>query len=207
MDAANNSDQSQIGLIVLAAGASSRMNAPKQLLKFQGKTLLRRAVETAVASIYEPIIVVLGANFEMTRAEIEDLPVETVFNKGWQNGLSTSLKTGIEILLKLSPDVRAVVIALADQPFVAADHLNLLAEEFYRTKKSVIAARYNATIGVPALFAREVFADFEQLSGDKGAKPIIEKHRNSLLTIDLPEAAFDIDTPFDLGLLKSDFGL
>ncbi len=195
-----------IGIIILAAGASSRMNAPKQLLEFQGKTLLRRAVETAVESMYKPIVVVLGANFEKTRAGIEDLPAEIVFNENWHRGLSSSLKTGIEKLLKLSPDAAAVVVALADQPFVAAKHLNLLAEEFYRSKKLVVAAKYNETVGVPALFAREVFADFDQLSGDKGAKPVIEKHRDSLSTIDLPEAAFDIDTPFDLGFLKSDFG-
>jgi molybdenum cofactor cytidylyltransferase len=200
-------ENNSIGIIILAAGAARRMNAPKQLLKFQGRTLLRRAVETALESIYEPIIVVLGANFEKVRAEIEDLPVAIVFNADWQDGLSSSLKTGIENLLKLSPEAAAVVVALADQPFVTAKHLNLFAEKFLQSKNPLIAALYHETVGVPALFAREVLADFDALSGDKGAKPIIEKHRASLLTIDLPEAAFDIDTPFDLGLLKSDFGL
>ena len=207
MGAANNYDKMRIGIIMLAAGASSRMNEPKQLLMFQGKTLLHRAVETAVESIYQPVVVVLGANFEKTRAEIEDLPVEIVFNENWQSGLSSSIKTGIENLLQFAPDAGAVVVALADQPFVTSTHLNLFADEFYRSNKLVVAAEYNETVGVPALFAREVFADFQMLSGDKGAKPIIEKHGNSLLTIDLPEAAFDIDTPFDLGFLKSDFGL
>ena len=196
-----------VGIIVLAAGSSRRMNEPKQLLSFQGKTLLRRAVETAVASICEPVVVVLGANFEKVRAEIEDLPVEIVFNEDWQDGLSSSLKSGIANLLKFAPDSAAVVVALADQPFIEAKHINLFADKFDQSKKLVIAARYTGTVGVPALFAREILADFDHLSGDKGAKPIIEKHRSSLLTIDLPEAAFDIDTPFDLGFLKSDFGL
>ena len=191
-------ENKQIGIIVLAAGSSARMNQPKQLLEFQGKTLLRRALQTAVESICKPVIVVLGANFERTKAEIEDLPVEIVFNENWQSGLSSSIKAGVENLLSIAPQTSAAVLTLADQPFVTANHINLLTEKFYRTKSSIIAAEYNRTIGIPALFSREIFADFRKLSGDKGAKAIIEKHRASLLTIDLPEAAIDIDTPEDL---------
>jgi molybdenum cofactor cytidylyltransferase len=192
----------QIGIIILAAGASRRMNEPKQLLEFQGKTLLRRAVETAVESICEPVIVVLGANFERTKAEIENLPVEIVFNHDWQSGLSSSIKTGIENLLKIAPDVVATVITLADQPFVTVNHIYLFAEKFEQSKSLIIAAEYNKTRGVPALFSRQIFDDFKELSGDKGAKAIIEKHRKLLATIDLPEAAFDIDTPQDFLKLK-----
>jgi molybdenum cofactor cytidylyltransferase len=191
-----------IGIIVLAAGASHRMNEPKQLLKFQGKTLLRRAVETAVESICEPVVVVLGANFERTSAEIEDLPVEIVFNQDWQSGLSSSIKTGIENLLKIAPQTTAIVLTLADQPFVTANHINLFAEKFNQTDSLIIAAEYNRTRGVPALFSRQIFDDFDALSGDKGAKAIIEKHGKWLATIDLPEAAFDIDTPQDFLKLK-----
>jgi molybdenum cofactor cytidylyltransferase len=194
MDEANKS----IGIIVLAAGASRRMNQPKQLLQFEGKTLLHRAVETAVESVCKPVIVVLGANFEMTNAEIEDLPVEIVFNEDWQSGLSSSIKAGIEKVVKIAPAASAVVLSLADQPFVTANHLNLFAEKFEQSNNSIIAAEYNNTTGVPALFSQKVFGDFDELSGDKGAKAIIEKHRRSLSTIALPEAAFDIDTPQDL---------
>ena len=186
-----------IGIIVLAAGASTRMNQPKQLLQFEGKTLLRRAVETVIESNYKPVVVVLGANFERTKAEIEDLGVEIILNNDWQSGLSSSIKIGIEKLLEIAPGIAAVVIMLADQPFVTSNHLNLFAEKFYQSNSTVIAAEYNQTTGVPALFSREVFDDFNKLSGDKGAKMIIEKHYESLTTIMLPEAAFDIDTPHD----------
>lgn len=189
---------STIGIIVLAAGASGRMKKPKQLLEFQGKTLLRRAVLAAIESVCQPAVVVLGANFEKTKAELAELPVEIVFNEDWQHGLSSSIKSGVERLWQTTPDAAAVIITLADQPFVTAHHLNLFAEKFYQSNDSIIAAEYNNIIGVPALFSRKVFADFDELSGDKGAKQIIEKHRESLLTINLPEAAFDIDTPQDL---------
>ena len=193
MDAANNST----GIIILAAGASVRMNSPKQLLKFAGKTLLKIAAETAIESTYQPVIVVLGANFELTKTQIEDLPIEIVCNEDWQNGLSSSIKCGIGNLLKIAPNINACIIALADQPFVTASHLNLFAEKFQHSDNLIIAAEYNDTIGVPAIFAREVFNDFKEISGDKGAKVIIEKHSNRLTTINLPEAAFDIDTPQD----------
>ena len=185
-----------------AAGSSARMNQPKQLLEFQGKTLLRRAAETAVESICEPVIVVLGANFEKTRAEIEDLPVEIVFNQDWQSGLSSSIKTGIERLLQIAPDAAACVIMLADQPFVAAKHIDLFAEKFSQTNDQVIAAEYDDTNGVPALFSRKLFGDFNALTGNKGAKEIIEKHAESLSVINLPEAAIDIDTPQDFQSLE-----
>jgi molybdenum cofactor cytidylyltransferase len=201
MDAENNS----IGIIVLAAGASSRMKKPKQLLQFEGKSLLKRAVETAIDSIYQPVIVVLGANFELTKAEIEDLPVEIVHNGDWQSGLSSSIKTAIENLLKIAPNIAACVIALADQPFITATHLNLFAETFPQSDDLIIAAEYNGTIGVPAIFSREVFDDFNELLGDKGAKPIMKKYRDRLTTIDLPEAAFDIDTPQDFQSLELRF--
>lgn len=196
---ANNS----IGIIVLAAGASVRMNAPKQLLQLEGKTLLRRAVETALESIYQPVIVVLGANFEKMKAEIEDLPVNICFNEDWQSGLSSSIKIGLENLRQIAPNAAACIITLADQPFITANHLNLFAEQFSKSNNSIIAAEYHKTIGVPTLFPREIFDDFSELSGDTGAKMIIEKHHQRLLTINLPEAAFDIDTPQDFLKLKS----
>ena len=198
MDAASKS----IGIIILAAGASRRMHSPKQLLEFEGKTLLRRAVETAIDSNYQPVIVVLGANFEPAKNEIADLPVTIVFNKNWQRGLSSSIICGIENLLKFTPNAAACVVALADQPFVTANHLNLFAQKFHQTNSLIIAAEYNEIVGVPALFAREIFDELRELSGDKGAKLLIEKHSETLVRIALPEAAFDIDTPQDFAKLE-----
>ncbi|HEY8560045.1 MAG TPA: nucleotidyltransferase family protein [Pyrinomonadaceae bacterium] len=197
MDETNDSGNDRIGIVVLAAGGSTRMKQPKQLIRFGGKTLLRRAAQTAVASVYQPVVVVLGANFEKTKTEIEDLPVEIVYNRDWEGGLGASLKTGVEKLLEIAPAAAAVVIALADQPFVTAEHLNLLAANFERLKTPIVAAAYDETRGVPALFSREVFDDLCRLSEDKGAKVVIEKHRAALSTIELPEAAFDLDTPQD----------
>lgn len=192
-----------VGIIVLAAGASRRMEQPKQLLEFEGKTLLRRAVETAIESVCKPVVVVLGANFKKMNSEIKDLPVEICFNENWQSGLSSSIKTGIRKLQTIEPDISAVIITLADQPFVMATHINNFAEKFYQSKSAIVAAEYNGTTGVPALFAKEIFDEFFELSGDKGAKSIMEKRRETPETIKLPEAAFDIDTQQDFINLTS----
>lgn len=192
----------KIGVVVLAAGASRRMNQPKQLLEFENGSLLRRAALAAVESVCQPVIVVLGANFEKTKAEIEDLPVEIFYNENWRSGLSSSIKAGIENLSKIEPDISAAMMTLADQPFVTAKHINNFAEKFYRTKSRIVAAEYGGTIGVPALFASEIFDDLFKLSGDQGAKLILEKRRAETETIKLPEAALDVDTPQDWRNLK-----
>lgn len=200
MDAVNKS----IGIVVLAAGASTRMQEPKQLLEFEGKTLLRRAVETAIATDCKPVVVVLGANFNQMLEEIGDLRVDVCHNTDWRKGLSSSLQCGLENLLNLNPKIDAFIATLADQPFVAKDHLLELRNKFLKSKKPIIAAEYNGIVGVPALFAKRVFKEFADISGDKGAKTIIEKHRKSLVTIDLPEAAFDIDTNDDYMNLQTE---
>lgn len=193
MNAVNKS----VGIIVLAAGASTRMKEPKQLLQFEGKTLLRRAVETAIATDCKPVVVVLGANFNQTLAEIQDLRVDVCHNTDWRKGLSASLQCGIENLLNLNPNIDAFIATLADQPFVSKDNLLELKNKFLESKKPIVAAEYNGIIGVPALFAKKIFKEFAGISGDKGAKTIIEKYRKTLVTINLPEAALDIDTNED----------
>ena len=193
MNAANKT----IGIVVLAAGASERMREPKQLLRFEGKTLLRRAVETAIATDCGAVVAVLGANFEKTSAEIAHLSANSCRNEDWQSGLSSSLKVGLVKLLEIQPNLDALLVSLADQPFVTARHFHQFIEKFQNTNNPIIAARYRETIGVPALFGKKIFAEFAGISGDKGAKTIIEKHRSTLETVDLPEAAFDVDTKDD----------
>lgn len=191
-----------IGIIVLAAGASSRMKQPKQLLKFAGKSLLRRAVEIAVNSVYEPVAVVLGANFELLQNEIKDLPVQVFYNENFQNGIGASIKTGLSGLLKIKPNLSAAVIMLSDQPFITARKINEFAERSKKSRAKIIAAEYDKDVGVPALFAKELFAELLKLDGDRGAKFIIKNYSDSLEKIALPEAAFDVDTPDDYEKLK-----
>lgn len=193
----------KIGIVVLAAGASSRMGEAKQLLGYQGKTLLRRAVETALESAVETVVVVLGANFERTITEIQDYPVAIAHNADWQEGLASSIKIGLESLLDKDEDVSACLVMLADQPFVTKEHLDMLAKKFLaRPGIPIVAAKYENTIGVPAVFSAAVFDDLRSLAGDEGAKKVIKKYGSLVRTVNLPEAAIDIDTPADLEKLR-----
>lgn len=199
-----------IGVIVLAAGASRRMpNRAKQLLIYKNQTLLRRAVETALASKAAKVTVVLGASSAETSAEIEDLPVSVVLNRDYETGLSSSLVCGLNALLADSEHfrtdaetVRAVVVTLADQPFVTAAHINRLIEVFERDNVPLVAAEYNSTVGVPALFSKTLFAELARIKGDKGAKELIIKHLASAAVLPMPSAATDIDTPADFARLS-----
>ncbi|MGB7209887.1 MAG: nucleotidyltransferase family protein [Pyrinomonadaceae bacterium] len=192
----------KIGGLLLAAGGSSRLGQPKQLLQFNGKTLLRHAAEAMAASICDPIVVVLGAETARSTAEIEGLSVFQCLNENWKSGMSSSIKVGLAQLVKIAPEIDAVLISLCDQPYVTAEMLNRFGEKFAASDASVVAAKYNGVAGVPALFSRELFGELSRLDGDKGARDLI-RSRSDIETIDLPEAAFDIDTLDDASKLYS----
>lgn len=190
------SENPKIGVIVLAAGSSSRMNGePKQLLVFRGKTLLRRAVETAVQTNFSAVAVVLGADSERLIKEIDDLPVEIAINENWRTGMSSSIKTGLSALSKKSLD--AVIITLCDQPLISAEILQKLGGVFAQKRFLVVAAKYAATIGVPALFASEIFDELMNLQNDAGAKKIInkyKKYKEKTVLVSASAAEIDVDT-------------
>lgn len=195
--------EQKIGCIILAAGDSTRMNgAAKQLLEFGGKTLFRRAAETAIEANFYSIVIVLGANAERMRKEIEDLPVQIAVNKNWETGMSSSIKAGLSAFSN-EENIDAVVVTLCDQPFVTTKTLRGLCETFAETGKSIVACRYEKTTGVPALFARAIFDDLMNLQNDEGAKKVIKKYEAETAVILAPEAAFDVDTARDYEKLKA----
>lgn len=194
----------KFGILILAAGASSRLGEPKQLLKFKGKTLLRRAAETALATNAQQIVVVFGANAETFNQEIADLPVKIIVAADWASGMSASIKSGIEKLIEIEPELSVIVLLLCDQPFVTDQTVARLIKKYQETKKPIIVSEYNETVGVPALFARDMFDELLNLAGETGAKFLIKKQAASgLEKIAVPEAAFDVDTPADYKKLVS----
>jgi len=187
----------KIGLIILAAGAATRMGRPKQLLSYQGRSLILHAVEVALASMSQPIIVVLGAYVEQIKPELMPKAVQVVENSQWQEGMSSSIRAGISMLLKTNSKLDAVIISLADQPLVSPQIFNQLIQSYQETQKVIIASKYNETTGVPALFSNALFPELMQLEGDQGAKALIQKYIDTGLILLIPEAAIDIDTPDD----------
>jgi molybdenum cofactor cytidylyltransferase len=183
------------GLVILAAGASTRLGKPKQNLVYQNKTLLQQAIETALASLCRPVIVILGANAEVIRPTLENLPVHIFYNKDWQEGMSSSIRLGIAEMQKFEPAITSIVLMLCDQPFIGA---SLIDELFHaKEKKGIIACTYNNTIGTPVLFDANYFDELSLLSGAEGAKKLLLKYPGNVHPIPFPLGSVDIDTMED----------
>lgn len=190
-----------IGIILLAAGASTRMGSPKQLLEFEGQSLIRYATQNALRSRCFPVVVVVGANKELIKLELSELPVFIAENPDWEEGMGLSISKGLEMLLSVHPHVKATVIMVCDQPFVKTTLINQLVEEFEQKNRPLIACSYGGSLGVPALFSSSFFPDLSALHGNEGAKKLIFTHQDQAVTIPFPEGNIDIDTPEDyLGL-------
>ncbi len=192
-----------IGLIVLAAGASTRMGTPKQLLLHGGRTFLRRSAATALASACHPVVVVLGAHAEQVQGELDRLPVLIVENRQWEEGMSSSIRVGLEALVAGGDEVDGAVIMLCDQPFVTVGVINELVETYRQTGKLIVASGYGEACGVPVLFSNELFVEIAALEGTQGAKLIIANHPFDVATVCFPEGAIDVDTPQDYERLRA----
>ena len=193
----------KIAAILLAAGASTRLGQPKQLLNFQGKTLLRRAAETLINSECSPIVVILGAEIAGSTAELSGLPVHFCINKDWANGMSSSIKTGLDQIQETAPAIDGVVIALCDQPNISAADIDALINAFDTDDPQIVTAEYQGTVGVPALFPQRFFENLLGLTGDKGARSLIQVESENVVTIRMESAAFDVDTAGDAEELKA----
>ena len=190
-------------VIILAAGSSSRLGQSKQLVELEGIPLLLKSALTALDADYINVVVVLGANADQHKKKIAHLPVEIITNTEWEKGMGSSLKKGLEHVIKSRPKTSAVVIMVCDQPLLTSGHLTALRDVHKNTFSHIVASRYGDTMGVPALFDRTLFSEILKIKDAQGAKAIIESHSESVNTIDWEDGHLDIDTPEDLKLLKS----
>lgn len=189
---------SEIGLIILAAGGSFRLGSPKQLLPFQGRTLLRRATETALGSVCRPVVIVLGDKSDLLESQVKDLPVAIARNPDWASGMGSSIRIGLEDLLSQHQDqTEAVVLMVCDQPFIRSSDIDRLCLAHEKTGCGVISSAYEGVFGTPVLFSSKYFSELQQLPPNEGARRLITRHRDDHYSILVPEAAFDVDTPED----------
>ncbi len=190
-------EKPSIAIMILAAGASTRMGRAKQLLLYQGRTLVQYITEVAIASVCEPVLVVLGAYAQQIRPLLNQLPITVVENLNWACGMSSSINSGILFLNSLPQKIEAVVIVLCDQPFLSDQIINQLVNAYYLTKKPIIACKYADTIGVPALFSQVFFSELAALKQSSGAKKVINNNLNQVFSVPFPQGNIDIDTPND----------
>jgi len=196
-----------LAIIILAAGASSRMGTPKQLLPFQDSTILGRVINNAKNTDIDNIFCVVGANaFIITKAH-EKTGIQFIENPEYKNGLSTSIFQALDAILKKIPQLNAAFIILGDQPLIDASMLQKYLELHQQFPEHIIATSYGNHDGVPALFPSTTFTKLKELKGDQGAKEFI----NTTLEkkqITLPkDAIIDIDTQKEYENLLKQNGL
>ena len=196
--------------MLLAAGGSSRLGRPKQLLVHRGEPLVRRAARAALDAGAAPVVAVLGADADAVRAALAGLPgVRTVVNAQWATGLASSLAAGIGAVLgDGAHDAEArdgVLVLLADQPLVDADALRRLLQAFDAGHR-VVASSYAGTLGVPAVFGREHLAALQAIGGDRGAGAWLRERRAEVTAVPMDAAALDVDTAADVARLAGHGG-
>jgi molybdenum cofactor cytidylyltransferase len=186
-----------IAAVVLAAGASTRLGEPKQLVKLAGETLLERAVRTAREAGCGPVVVVLGAEQERVRAGCALGDAVTAVNDEWREGMASSIRVGIRTLLANAGDVDGAVVMTCDQPAVTAAHLRAL-----MASGTVTASGYAGRRGVPAYFPAAAFAGLMALRGDAGARELLV----GAGVVELAGGELDVDTAAELKEAERRFG-
>ncbi len=185
------------GVILLAAGSSSRLGRPKQLINYQDKTLIQHSIEAALNSTANDLVVVLGSNSELIQTGIESKEVPVLVHEHWEEGMSSSMQCGLRYLIETS-QVEQVILMLCDQPYVTQDLLDQLMNGKKASRKGILACSYSGTVGVPALFDQTYFPELFALKGAEGAKKVILNHQEDVFLIGFPLGAVDLDTEEDV---------
>ncbi|MEN2282083.1 nucleotidyltransferase family protein [Algoriphagus sp. SE2] len=185
------------GIIILAAGESSRLGYPKQIARYKDKTLLQYAIDAANGSKADKRVLVLGAYKDEIKKTFPGASIPNIPNPNWEKGMASTLIKGLEYLQKINP-VDQVIIMLCDQPFVDSKLLNKLIAIQKKTGKGIVACEYAKTFGVPILFGSAYFHELKTLTGDEGAKKIAQAHNDDMELVSFPKGKTDVDTEADL---------
>lgn len=189
----------ETAVMILAAGVSRRLGRPKQQLIFENQTLLNRIIHTAISLQSGPVLVVHGDDTILS----QDIAIEPVLNRQWQEGMATSIHAGINALDAKYPMLETVIITVCDQPFITIELLREMIALQQQTSLPIIASVYGETIGTPVLFHKSVFKELLTLSGDKGARQLLKKDSDRVGLVNFPLGKIDIDTEEDYeGLIK-----
>lgn len=194
----------QCGIILLAAGQSSRLGSPKQLLEYEGISLIVKAVETATHTRQYPVVVVLGAHAKMIEPYLDNTSIKVVDNQEWEQGVSSSIRKGIQSMNHYFPTVDGIVFMVCDQPYL--DHLIIaqLIDLQNETGLPAAACIYDDNIGTPALFHKSLFNDLINLNGDKGARMLLMQMKDDVALLSFEGGSTDIDTKEDYKKLLAD---
>lgn len=193
--------RSHTAVVVLAAGASRRLGAPKQLVCTDGVSLLARTVRAAAAVKAGQTLVVLGRPDDDISRQVPPELATVIRNEHPERGLSSSLRCGLSAARDADPALQAVLLTLCDQPHLSAVHLRRLLAALDEGSACIAASAYAGVRGVPAAFAASVFDELAALEGDEGARSVLRRDPSRVCAVEFPAGAVDIDTPHDVQTL------
>lgn len=196
-----------IGIILLAAGSSSRMGYNKLLSRIKGNSLLENATLAAIGSNAQNVLVVLGANANENQDQLRSLNVIIVENRSWISGIGSSIKCGLKEILSLYRNIDAVIISVCDQPYLSTKVFNKLMTKYTESGSKIVGSAYSGSIGVPVLFDKSNFSDLLNLPDEYGAKKYVLDiaDKGGVATIPFPKGNVDIDTIKDLLEIHSNY--
>ncbi len=192
-------DKPSLSIIILAAGSSSRLGQPKQLVKINNTSLLEQQIENAL-SLTPSVHCVLGFEFEKMKESVDQLPVDIVVNSQWEHGLSSSIAKGVS---SIAGSTDGVMLLLVDQWQLTKNDLQLIVEAWHKKPDKIIVCtgagkQGQMRMGPPVIFPQQYFEQLSQLKKGEGAKSIIKHNKQNAVTVTLPRAFIDLDTPEQL---------
>lgn len=190
-------------VLIIAAGESKRMGTPKQLLNVEGETLINRMIHIVKKAVSFPVYVVLGASAETIQAQLPKLDIKIVHNALWQEGMASSIRVGLNTAKAQNPVLDGVMFVVCDQPYITENTITDLLQLQEEKDTPMAAAYYDDIMGTPALFHQTVFDEILALTGDVGAKKIIQARLEEVAKLHFEKGLLDIDTKEDYqALLK-----
>lgn len=188
--------ETSTGFIILAAGSSSRLGRPKQLLDYKGKPLLQHTIDISAQLACEAGVLVLGANGKQIEEKVDPKGLDLITNENWEEGIASSIRGGLSHLLEKKPDLKNVLFLLSDQPYLSVEIIDKLLAA-HKKNETITACKYQDQVGVPVIFNHTFFIDLTQLKGDEGAKKIVMKNIDVISTIPFEGGEVDVDTEED----------
>lgn len=185
------------GVLILAAGAATRMKRAKMLLPFASATILSHIVQEVQAIQPDSICLVTGCYHNEILNCINTSQLDIVYNENWRDGMAGSIRLGLSALLQKYPDLTWVLIVVSDQPYLNRELLTGMVTAQAESQKGIVAAKYQEITGTPVLFNQQYFEQLQQLQGDKGAGIILQQNPEDIATVSFPLGVVDIDTPED----------
>ena len=173
----------KVGVVILAAGSSSRLGQPKQLIEYKNKSLLQNIIDHSQVLSFKSKVLILGAHAEEIQKNINTGEFKVFINEEWKEGIASSIRKGVRCSLEITPDLEHILFVLSDQPFVTNELLLELMDTHIQQGKTITGCRYNNTIGVPAIFSKHLFQELSLLEGDSGAKVLIKKYADQVADI------------------------